>query len=113
LFDIYTRVKDEARVDYVIEAVDATIGVYRETLVAAERLAALKSRLRYGFLMGLETPDAVAQRLARHIAISGGLEGVENLYAAYANVTPEDVREAARKYFLPAQRTVGVLRSAQ
>jgi zinc protease len=113
LFDIYTRVKDEAKVDYVLDAVDATTAAYRETLVDAERLAALKSRLRYGFLMGLETPDAVAQRLARHIAISGGLEGVEDLYAAYANVTAEDVREAAREYFVPKQRTVGVLRSAQ
>jgi zinc protease len=113
LLDIYTRIKDPAKVDYVLEAIDATAAVYRDMLVDADRLAALKSRLRYGFLMGLETPDAVAQRLARHIAISGGLEGIEALYAAYAGVTPEDVRAAARAYFVPEQRTVGVLRSAQ
>jgi zinc protease len=113
VFDIYTRIKDPSKVDYVLEAIDATAAVYRDTLVDAGRLAALKSRLRYGFLMGLETPDAVAQRLARHIAISGGLEGIERLYAAYAAVTPEDVQAAAQAYLVPEQRTIGVLRSAQ
>jgi zinc protease len=113
VFDIYTRIKNPDKVGYVLEAIDATAAAYRDTLVDAGRLAALKSRLRYGFLMGLETPDAVAQRLARHIAISGGLEGIERLYAAYAAVTPEDVQAAARAYFVPERRTIGVLRSAQ
>jgi len=113
LLDIYTRIKDPEQVDYVLAAIDATVAEYRDALVDADRLAALKSRLRYGFLMGLETPDQVAQQLARHIAISGGLEGIERLYAAYAGVTAEDVREAARAYFVPGERTIGVLRSAQ
>jgi zinc protease len=113
LLDIYTRIKDPARVDYVLAAIDATTTEYREALVDADRLAALKSRLRYGFLMGLETPDQVAQRLARHIAISGGLEDIGRLYTAYADVTAEDVRDAARAYFVTGERTVGVLRSAQ
>lgn len=111
LLDIYARVKDPAKVDYVREVIDETIAHYRDTPPGAERLGALQSRLRYGFLMGLETPDAVAQRLARHIAISGGLEGVEALYAAYAQVTPEDVQTAAQRYLTNERRTVGVLRA--
>ncbi len=76
-------------------------------------LEALKSRLRYGFLMGLETPDAVARGLARIIAITGGIEAVDALYAAYETITPEDVREAARRYLDSSRRTVGVLRAEQ
>ena len=113
LFDIYTRIKDPAKVDYVLDVIDATTAKYRDELVDSARLAALKSRLRYSFLMSMETPDEVAGDLARHIAISGGLEGVEALYAAYENVTPEDVREAARTYFVDRERTIGVLRSEQ
>ena len=109
---IYTRVKDPARVDYVLEAIDATIETYRTTRVEADDLAALKSRLRYGFLMGLETPDAVARGLARPLAISGDLAAVEALYRAYETITPADVQDAATHYFDTDKRTVAVLREA-
>jgi zinc protease len=111
LIDIYARVKDPDKVSYVLEAIDETIAEYRETPPDAARVDALKSRFRYGFLMGLETPGDVASRLARHIAIAGGLEGINRLYAAYAQITPDDVRQAANTYFLDARRTVGTLRA--
>lgn len=113
LFDIYTRIKDPDRIDYVLGVVDDTVAEYRDSPPAAGRLDALKSRLRYGFLMGLETPDAVAQRVARHVAISGGLDSLERLYAAYGDVKPEDVQAAAREYLTARTRTVGVLRARQ
>ena len=112
LLDVYACIKDADKVEPVLAAIDAAAAAYRERLVEGGRLEALKSRLRYGLLMGLETPDAVAGELARHVAIAGGLEGVERLYAAYARVTAEDVREAARAYLARGQRTVGVLRAA-
>ncbi|HEX9877253.1 MAG TPA: pitrilysin family protein [Gammaproteobacteria bacterium] len=111
LLGIYSRIKDPARVDYVLETIDATTARFRESLPAEDDLDALKSRLRYGFLMGLETPDAVARGLARSVAVSGGLDDLEAVYAAYAEVTPEDVRRAAQRYFDPNRRTVGVLRA--
>ncbi len=109
LFDVYTRVKDPAKVDYVLEVVEETVEHYRGSPPDPARLEALKSRERYGFLMGLDTPDHVASRLARYLAIGGGLEGVEALYAAYARVMPETVQAAAETYLAPERRTVGVL----
>jgi zinc protease len=113
LIFIYTRVKDPDRIQYVLDTIDATIDRYSNTLPDADRLSALKSRLRYGFLMGLETPDDVAGGLARHIAISGGLEGVEALYSAYEAISPSDVRVAARQYLASERRTVTVLREEE
>ncbi|HEY5622914.1 MAG TPA: pitrilysin family protein [Gammaproteobacteria bacterium] len=113
LIFIYTRVKDPEMVDYVLATIDETIARYQESPPDGARLASLKSRLRYGFVMGLETPDDVAGGLARHIAISGGLEGVEALYAAYETVTPGEVQEAALRYLTPNQRVVAVLREEQ
>jgi len=113
LIFIYTRIKDPDRIDYVLDTIDATIDRYRNTPPDADRLSALKSRLRYGFLMGLETPDDVAGGLARHIAISGGLEGVEALYSAYEAISPDDVREAAREYLTSQRRVVTVLREEE
>jgi len=112
LLDIYTRVKDPDRIDDVLTAIDTTADTFKNSLVAEADLDALKSRLRYGFLMGLETPDAVARGLSRIVAITGGIEAVEALYRAYETVTPEDVRDAARRYLDASRRTVGVLRAS-
>jgi zinc protease len=113
LLDITARVKDPAKVSYVLDAIDATVAEYRDAPPAPERLAALQQRLKYGFLMGLSTPDAVASRLAHFIALSGSLDSVDALYATYAAITPADVQSAAQSYLRAQRRTVGVLRARQ
>jgi len=113
LLEISTRVKDPAKVDYVLEVIDATVAEYRAAPPDAERLAALQRRLRYGFLMGLQTPDSVAQRVAQFIAVSGDLRGLDRLHATYAAITPADVQAAAERYLRAERRTVGVLRARQ
>jgi len=113
LLDIITRIKDPAKIDYVLAEIDATIAHYRDTAPDAARLADLKSRLRYEFLMGLDTPMNVARALSRVIAVTGGIEVVEPLYEAYGKVTAAQVQEAAQKYLQPTRRTVAVLRGGQ
>jgi zinc protease len=111
LLEIMTRVKDPAKVDYVLEVIDATIAGVRAAPPDAGRLADLQRRLKYGFVMDLQTPDAVAQRLARFIALTGNLDGVRKLYSTYAAVTPADVQRAATQYLDREHRTIGVLRA--
>jgi zinc protease len=113
LLDITARVKDPAKVDYVLGVIDAAIAEYRAEPPDPERLAALQRRLRYGFLMGLQTPDAVASRVAQFLAVDGDLHGLDRLYATFALVTPADVQAAATSYLHAERRTVGVLRAAQ
>lgn len=62
------------------------------------------------FLMNLDTPEKVAQRLAYIIAITGGIEAVDALYAEADKVTPDDIMRAAQKYFIPERRTVVTLK---
>lgn len=113
LLDVYARIKDAGDVERVLGVIDSAVAAFRETPPAEARLDDLKSRLRYDFLMGLDTPDAVAGTLARPLAISGGLDDLEALYRAYAGITPADVRRAAQRYLDPARRTLGVLRAAR
>ncbi len=110
LLNVYTRVKDPEKVDAVVAEIDRTIERYRAQPPDAGRLADLKSRLKYDFLMGLDTPSHVARSLARTIAVTGGIEAVETLYATYDQVTPEDVRKAAQEILVDTRRTVAVLR---
>jgi zinc protease len=110
LLDIISRVKDPARVDYVLEEIDSTIARYQDSTPDPARLADLKSRIKYAFLMGLDTPDHVAGGLARIISATGGIEAVDELLAAYDSITPEEVQAAAAEYLTPDQRTIAVLK---
>jgi zinc protease len=110
LFDIYTRIKKPERVDYVLQEIDRVIAEHQQSPVDPQRLADLKSRLKYDFLMNLDTPDRVASALARIVAVTGGIEAVDRLYATYELVTPADVQAAARTYLVPGRRTRAVLR---
>ena len=112
LIDVYTRIKDSEKVDYVIAEIDRVLAGAQATPPDAERLGDLQSRLKYDFLMNLDTPANVARRLVRLIAVTGGIEAIEELYRAYDQVTPADVQAAAREYFAAEKRTVAVLRGA-
>jgi zinc protease len=113
LLDIVTRVKDPNKVDYVISEIDHAIAQYQKLLPDAQRLADLKSRLRYDFLMGLDTPMNVARGVVRFVAVTGGIEAVDALYKSYEQVTGDDVRKAANVYLVPQRRTVAILRGGQ
>ncbi len=113
LIDVYARVKDPEKVDYVLAEIDRVIADAQAAPPDARRLEDLQARLKYGFLMNLDTPSHVARRLARLIAVTGGIDAADELYAAYGRVTPEDVQTAANEYFVPERRTVAVLRGDQ
>ncbi len=112
LIDIYSRVKDPDKIDYVLSEIDRVVAEVKATAPDAARLADLQSRLKYNFLMNLDTPSHVAQRLARLIAVTGGIDAVDALYRAYDQVTPADVQAAAAEYFVAEKRTVAVLKGA-
>jgi zinc protease len=113
LLYVIARVKDPAKVDYVLGVIDDTVAAARAAPPDAQKVAALQRRLKYGFLMGLQTPEAVAARLAQFIAMTGDLDGLQALYDTYAEITPDDVQRAAAQYLDASRRTVGVLREKQ
>jgi zinc protease len=110
LYDVYTRVKNPADIDYVIGEIDKIATKFRTELVSEEELENLKKRTRYGFLMGLDTPGRTASRLARTVALTGGVEAIDALYNTLASITPEDIRAAAERYLQDERRTVLVLK---
>jgi zinc protease len=110
LYDVYTRVKDPDDVPYVIEQITLTAEKFKKDLVSQQELDNMRKRLGYGYLLRLDTPGSVASRLARTIALTGGIEAVDQLYATMDTLTPEDIRAAAQRYLLNERRTVLVLK---
>jgi zinc protease len=112
LIDIVTRIKDPVKVDYVISEIDRVIVEAKRKMPDAGRLQELKSRLKYDFLMGLDTPSNVARSLVRWLAVAGTHQAVNILHETAEKITPEDVLSAARKYLVSHKRTVAVLEGA-
>ena len=113
LFEVYSMVMQEADVPYVREEIYRTLEEFKTHPVDEAKVNNLKRRNKYSFLMGLDTPDNAAGRLARLVALTGGVDVVDQLYSGLERITPTDILKAARKYFTPERRTVVVLKGAQ
>src|SRR5437763_1418247 len=70
---------------------------------------ATRSRTRYGFAMALDSNDRIAGALASYVSLARTPETLNRLFETYQKVTPEDIRDAARKYFREESRTVVTL----
>lgn len=110
LLNIYAMVKDEKDIPSVREEIDRTVEKYQSELVDEKSLQDIKKRIRYGFLMNLDTPDNIAGGLARLVALTGDIRDVNTLFSTYEDVTPLDIRAAANRYLQPQKRTVIILK---
>jgi zinc protease len=110
LFEIVARVKDPERVKYVEETITVALEALKTMPTDPRRLDQVKSHLKYAYAMGLNTAANAAQGLAHYAAMTGDPATVNRLYANYDRVTPEDVREIARKHFARTGRTIVFLR---
>jgi zinc protease len=113
LFTILARVKRMDRLAAVEKAISAAIDELKEKPVDIGRLRRVQSHMRYSFAMGLDTAGGVARSLAGYLALTGDSDSVNQVYALYDRITPQDVRAVARGYFAPSGRTVVTLRQKQ
>jgi zinc protease len=105
LNSVIVMVKNKADIEYVKDEIEKTVQKYRTELMDKTKLEELKSNLKYSFLMGLSSADRVAGSLTRIVAISGGIEAVDLYYATLETITPEDIKQAAEKYFTDNRKT--------
>ena len=113
LWSVVATIKSEADVEHVITRISETVAQYREVPPEAAAVEAVKSHMRYRYLLGLDTANAVAEEVAAFVGVADDLGEVETLYRNLAAVTPEDVREAARRWLVDQRRTIVVLREAK
>ena len=110
---ISALVSDPDEVDAIRTELLAEVERFREVLVDEARLADTKSAARYRFLRGLETHLGVANSVSRAIVNTGGLEAINDYYRTLAGVTPEDLREAARRILEERVRTIVTLKQTE
>lgn len=109
LFQVYARVKNPADMDYVRDQILAAVDRFREEPVPADKLEAVKYHLRYSFSLHMDNSEAVANTVARYVALRRTPATIDKLYAQYAALTPEVVQRIARKYLTENGRTIVTL----
>ena len=109
LFTVFSRVKADKDVDSIAESIVSTLNGFKDTLADTKKLDAVKKNLRYRFALSMDNSEAIAGALASAIALRRSPETLNRLYAMYEQITPEDLRDAARKYFVENARTVVTL----
>ena len=109
LWSVFAVVKKEEDVPKVIEKISEVARRYRETVPDEDRVAAVRSHVRYDFILGLASPVDVAGTLAQLVGQWGSVDAVATHLSTIAEVTAEDVREAARRTLVDSRRTIAIL----
>ncbi len=110
LWTIVAMIKNPEDIDSVQRDIQETIKELQTTPVSQQKLADVKRHDKYEFLDSLDSPERVAEALVRYIALTGGIEAVDKLYAQYDRVTPEDILRVAKEYYQPQRLTIAVLK---
>lgn len=101
---IYLRLTDEKHAAGVEAAVLETLATARSELIAADRLAQTRSRLRYSFTAALDSSQSIGDMLASYVQCARTPETVNEIYAGIAALTAEDIRRFADRYFTDLTR---------
>jgi zinc protease len=109
LFTVFARIKDAKDADVVRDQILETYKRYTTELIPQAKLDATRSRLRYGFAMTMDSSDAIASTLAPFISLRRSPETIDKLAVVMDAITPEDIRDMAKKYFRDESRTIVTL----
>ena len=109
---VFTKLNKAEDIEYVKTEIQSAIDWYQNNLVDKKKLEDLKKRQKYGFLMGLDTPSNLTSSLARLIAITGGMDVIEQYFKTLESITQQDIQNEAKK-MNASQRTTIELKGAK
>nr|WP_210466351.1 pitrilysin family protein [Rufibacter roseolus] len=109
LISVSASVVKAEDLQYVKDEIVKAIEEMKTKPVDAQKLADTKSNNRYSFAMGMDSPDAIANSLARFIWLNGDPESINRIYALYDQVTPQDIMAVAKKYFVNTGLTIATI----
>jgi zinc protease len=89
MFMIYSMVKDEKDIDYVRDEIQKTLDKFKNTPVDKKLLDDLKNRVKYSFLMNLNTPERVAGALPFYLTMRGDIEIIDEFIVKWIKLLPK------------------------
>lgn len=109
LIQIHASLVDGKDMQYVKDEIVKAIEKMKTTPVDAKILSESKSRLRYSFAMGIDSPTKIAEALSFYTWVTGDPESINKAYDMYEKVTPQDIMNVAKKYYIPESLTIATI----
>ena len=106
---VFIKVNQEKDLATVRDAINQTYAKARTELVSAEKLDNLKSNLKYSFVNSLDSSEAIASTLASYMHFDRDPETINYLYNSFDNISADDIKRIANKYFIDENRTTVTL----
>ncbi|ARD44178.1 pitrilysin family protein [Colwellia sp. PAMC 21821] len=106
---VFIKVNEEKDLVTVRDAINRTYAKARTELVSAEKLDNLKSNLKYSFVNSLDSSESIASTLASYMHFDRDPETINHLYNSFDNISADDIKRIANKYFIDENRTTVTL----
>ena len=106
---VFIKVNQEKDLATVRDAINQTYAKARTELVSAEKLDNLKSNLKYSFVNSLDSSESIASTLASYMHFDRDPETINHLYNSFDNISADDIKRIANKYFIDENRTTVTL----
>ncbi len=94
---------------YVKDEIIKAIENVKVNGVDEKLLLETKSNLKYRYAMGIDNPSTIANSLCFYITLTGNPESLNRLYSLYDEVTIDDIKVVAEKYFIPTGLTIATI----
>ncbi len=109
LISIQASFIDQNDFQYVKDEITKAIEDIKENGVDEKLLSDTKSNLKYSFAMNIDNPDAIANSLSHYIYLTGDPESLNRLYSLYDEVTVDDIKTVADKYYIENKLTIATI----
>jgi len=102
---VFVKVDDDKNLTTVRDAINRTYAKARTELVDQTKLDNLKANIKYSFVNGLDSSEAIAGTIASYMHFDRDPEMLNQLYQSIDAVSPADIKLMANKYFTDNNRT--------
>lgn len=113
LIQIQASLVDAKDMQYVKDEISKALESMKTVPVSQKILDETKMRLRYSFAMGMDSPSNIAEALSYYIWVTGDPESINRGYAMYEKVTPQDIMNVAKKYYVTSGLTIATISEAE
>lgn len=113
LFRIWTRIKKDSDIEKVKQEIYNAIEKIKYDPVSPKKLSDVISNMKYSFLHGLDNANSIASTIAFYVSVTGSPHSLDEFYQTLTTITPDDIQNTARKYFVKEKRNVVTLTSGE
>jgi len=109
LISIQASFIDKSDFQYVRDQITLAIENVKKNGVDEDILEETRSHLKYSFAMSIDTPGSIANSLSHYIYLTGDPESLNRTYSLYDQVTVEDIKMVANKYYVDNALTIATI----